>query len=87
MGSFITAGALITCSFGLTPCPLVVTPTRNVFLQGRQKANIMDFIPFTNITSFGMCSAPTNPEVIAATAAAMGVFTPMPCIPAIVCSG
>ena len=84
MGSFITAGALITCSFGLTPCPLVVSPARNVFLSGRQKANIMDFIPFTNISSFGMCSAPTNPEVIAATAAAMGVFTPMPCIPAIV---
>ena len=84
MGSFVTAGALVTCSFGLTPCPLIVNPSRTVFLQGRQKANIMDFIPFTNITSFGMCSAPTNPEVIAATAAAMGVFTPMPCIPAIV---
>lgn len=81
---FVTTGATMTCSFGLTPCPLVVLPARTVMLSGRPKANIMDFAPITNIASFGMCSAPTNPTVIAATAAAMGVFTPMPCIPAIV---
>ena len=74
----------MTCTFGLTPCPLVILPSRNVMLSGRPKGNIMDYAPFVNIASFGMCSAPTNPEVIAATAAAMGVFTPMPCIPAIV---
>jgi hypothetical protein len=28
-----------------------------------------------------MCMAPTNPQVIAATSAALGVFTPQPCIP------
>lgn len=84
MGAFVTTGATMTCSFGLTPCPLVVLPARTVMLNGRPKANIMDFAPITNIASFGMCSAPTNPTVIAATAAAMGVFTPMPCIPAIV---
>jgi hypothetical protein len=35
-----------------------------------------------NIPSFWLCSAPTNPAVIAATAAALGVFTPFACIPA-----
>jgi hypothetical protein len=30
-----------------------------------------------------MCLSPANPAVVAATAAAMGVFTPMPCIPVI----
>ena len=81
---FVTTGAMMTCTFGLTPCPLTVLPARTVLLNGRPKANITDFAPIVNIASFGMCSAPTNPTVIAATAAAMGVFTPMPCIPAIV---
>jgi hypothetical protein len=37
-----------------------------------------------NITTFGMCNSPANPAVIAATAAALGVFTPAPCVPATV---
>ena len=40
-----------------------------------------DHIPLLNILPFGMCSNPANPMVIAATAAAMGVLTPAPCIP------
>ena len=44
-------------------------------------ANIMDHIPIVNITPFGMCISPANPVVAAATAAALGVLTPMPCIP------
>ncbi|MBQ9355946.1 MAG: DUF4280 domain-containing protein [Prevotella sp.] len=83
MGNFVTTGALMTCTFGMVPCPLVVLPARTILLSGRPKANIMDFVPLTNISSFGMCSAPTNPAVIAATSAAMGVFTPAPCLPAI----
>jgi len=41
----------------------------------------MDIIPLENIPSFAMCMCPANPAVAAATAAALGVLTPMPCIP------
>src|SRR5205814_2010611 len=45
-------------------------------------ATIMDNAPMVNVMPFGMCMSPANPTVAAATAAAMGVLTPMPCIPA-----
>ena len=44
-------------------------------------ANIMAHIPIANIPPFGVCSSLANPMVAAATAAALGVLTPMPCIP------
>jgi hypothetical protein len=44
-------------------------------------ANILDNIPIVNIVPFGMCCCPANPAVAAATTAAMGVLTPMPCLP------
>jgi len=69
------------CTFGLAPSSLVVLPTNKVFTDEMPDANIMDHIPMVNIMPFGMCQSLANPEVAAATAAALGVLTPMPCIP------
>ena len=79
-GKLVNMGSLLKCSQGIAPTPLVVlVPT--VMGQGPQAANIMDCVPMSNIPTFGMCQSPANPMVIAATAAALGVLTPMPCIP------
>ena len=81
MPKCVCAGASLQCSFGVAPSSLIVLPVNRV-LETTPGANIMDYIPITNIPPFGMCSAPTNPAVIATTAAALGVATPAPCIPA-----
>ena len=78
----VCMGAQMMCSFGLAPSDLVVLPAKQVFTDMMPDANIMDHIPMTNIMPFGMCTSPANPEVAAATAAALGVLTPMPCVPA-----
>jgi hypothetical protein len=75
-------GAMMMCTFGVAPSSLVVLPTNKMITSDVPAANIMDHIPMTNIMPFGMCMSPANPVVAAATAAALGVLTPMPCIPA-----
>jgi Domain of unknown function (DUF4280) len=81
VGIQVCAGAMMQCSFGVAPCGLVVLPTNRVLAGGPPAATIMDHIPVLNVPTFGMCNSPSNPTVAAATAAAMGVLTPMPCVP------
>ena len=78
----VTTGAMLQCSFGAAPSTLQVRPAARVMAGGVPAATIMDHIPIANVPPFGMCSAPTNPTVATATTAALGVLTPMPCIPA-----
>lgn len=80
MGLAVAGGAMLMCSFGMAPGQFMVLP-KNMVLNKMPLANIMDNIPMVNILPFGMCSSPANPMVAAATAAALGVLTPMPCIP------
>jgi hypothetical protein len=76
----VCMGALLRCSFGAAPGPLSVLPLNGV-LTGTPAANVLDHLSGVNVPPFGTCSSPTNPTVVAATAAAMGVLTPMPCVP------
>lgn len=78
----VCMGATLMCSFGTAPSVLTVLPANRTFAGGPVAANIMDSMPMVNILPFAMCTTPSNPMVAAATAAALGVLTPMPCIPA-----
>ena len=75
-------GATLMCSFGVAPGPFTVLPINRKTTTEQPSGTIMDNKPIENIPSFGMCLTPTNPEVASATAAALGVLTPMPCVPA-----
>ncbi len=76
----VSAGATTMCSFGAAPGSLMVLPVHQIMATS-PAGNIGDGAPVLNTTPFGVCSSPANPMVAAATAAALGVLTPMPCIP------
>ena len=80
MGFHVVMGSMLQCTFGVAPSTLSVLPT-NCCISSTPAANIMDNKPMVNILPFGMCNSMANPMVAAATAAALGVLTPMPCIP------
>jgi len=78
----VVNGAQLQCTFGAAPSTLVVLPANRRMTNNQPAANIMDYVPMLNIMTFGMCMSLANPQVAAATSAAMGVLTPQPCIPA-----
>ncbi|TBU91646.1 DUF4280 domain-containing protein [Stutzerimonas kirkiae] len=77
----VCSGALLQCCFGVAPSMLNVLPLNRTLLGGMPAATLQDHLPLVNILPFGLCSSLANPSVAAATAAALGVLTPMPCIP------
>lgn len=77
-----TTSATVLCSFGVAPSTLVATTAPTVLIEGKPAATVLDSAPMANIPPFGMCLSLANPTVAAATAAALGVLTPMPCVPA-----
>jgi hypothetical protein len=80
MAFLVTGNAVLSCTFGAAPSTLQVLPTHHVLVD-MPAANIVDEIPLLNILPFGVCTSLANPTVAAATVAALGVLTPMPCIP------
>ena len=52
-----------------------------MFLTGQPMANISDHTSMYNIWPFGRCRTICYPSTGAATAAAHGKLTPMPCVP------
>jgi hypothetical protein len=83
MSKLIVNGAQLSCSQGTSPSSLTVLPALGTTADEQPAATVMDYVPMVNVAPFGMCQTQANPEVAAATAAAMGTPTPMPCIPAL----
>lgn len=82
MGFLVCGGANCACTFGAAPSVLNVLPACCV-MNVQAAATIMDYVPMVNVMPFGMCTSLSNPTVAAATAAALGALTPMPCVPVI----
>ena len=76
----VCTGAVMMCTFGMAPSTFSATP-KMVKTSHMDAGNIMDNVPMMNIPPFGACMSLANPQVAAATAAALGVLTPMPCVP------
>lgn len=76
----VCTGATMQCSFGLAPSVFNATP-RPVMTSFMPAGAITDNKPMFNVPPFGMCTSMANPTVASATAAALGVLTPMPCVP------
>lgn len=78
MALLVVATAMCKCPFGSMLSPVIATSTNGMGVN-LPIATIMD-VPKV---PFGMCSSMTNPAVASATAAALGVLTPMPCTPVV----
>jgi len=81
MSQFVCSTANVKCMFGDAAVPLNILPTNRVFLNNKPMGTIMDNQAPVTIPSFGMCKSLANPAVASATAAALGVLTPQPCMP------
>lgn len=66
------------CTFGTGPGNIIPSGM-SCLADGKPIATITD-CQLTNITPFNMCTSLANPQVAAATAAALGVLTPQPCM-------
>ena len=78
--SYVCSGATMKCTMGTSQAKLTVLPSRTVFLCGQPMANISDHLTMVNLAPFGRCRSLGYPATAAATAAAHGKLTPMPCM-------
>ncbi len=81
MGVPVVAGAACLCTMGTAPGQINPTNQMAIRIGGKPAASIADAAPISNVGSCGMCTSLANPAVAAATAAALGVLTPQPCVP------
>lgn len=78
MGQIVVTGGQAMCIFGTTPTN-IITSSQSTVLLGNKPAGTIQDCTRSNMATFGMCISMANPQVAAATAAALGVLTPQPC--------
>jgi hypothetical protein len=83
MPKLVVHGAKLKCDQGLSPSSLSVLPAVGSAADDQPVSTVNDNVPMVNIAPFGMCKTQANPQVAAATTAAAGTLTPMPCIPVV----
>ncbi len=81
MSELAVASGMAMCTMGTAPAPIKVTSQAKVLAGGKPAGTIQDCQGMANIGPFAMCTSLANPAVAAATAAALGVLTPQPCMP------
>jgi hypothetical protein len=61
---YITNGALMRCNKGAAPAPLLVPPTRTVWMGSQRAANASDKDPMRNNFNFGVCTLTQKPCLV-----------------------
>jgi Domain of unknown function (DUF4280) len=67
----VSTGAEVLCTFGVAPA---VFTASGMEVDATAPAGVITDVTVANIPTFGMCTAPTNPAVLAA-------LGPAPCLP------
>lgn len=80
----VVAGATCMCTGAVPPgqSAFGVGSQSTCLAEGKPIMTIQDISPAA-VPPFGMCMSMANPAVQAATSAALGVLTPVPCTPAL----
>jgi uncharacterized protein DUF4280 len=74
----VCTGAALQCSFGSAPSTFAAS---GVQVDATAPAGVVSDVAPSNVPPFALCTSLANPQVAAATAAAMGTLTPQPCVP------
>ena len=78
MGKQVTTGASLKCSMGTAPATFAASGGS---VKATAAAGVVTDVGKGNVPPFAMCQSLANPQVQAATTAAMGTLTPQPCVP------
>lgn len=78
MPSQVCTGASLQCSFGSAPSTFAAS---GVEVSATAAAGVVTDVTPSNVPPFGLCTSLANPQVAAATSAALGTLTPQPCQP------